>query len=135
VSASILTRQKQTDVSWDVQASNVHVIDPAIVPEAPMAPRPVRDIGLALFFGLGAALAAAFLRDYLDTSVGRPSDVRRLGVPLLGVIPETSASHSLLLRANGNRNGNRKEAFAEGYRVLRTALHSPADEGSGQVLL
>lgn len=131
VSASILTRQKQTDVSRDVQASNVHVIDPAIVPEAPMAPRPVRDIGLALFFGLGAALAAAFLRDYLDTSVGRPSDVRRLGVPLLGVIPETSASQSLLLRANGHR----KEAFAEGYRVLRTALHSPPDEGSGQVLL
>jgi succinoglycan biosynthesis transport protein ExoP len=131
VSTSILTRQKQSDVSRDVQASNVHVIDPAVVPDAPVAPRPVRDLGLALVLGLGCAVAAAFLRDYLDTSVGQPSDVRRLGVPLLGVIPETGAGKSLLLLTNGQR----KEAFAEGYRVLRTALHSPSEEGHGQVLL
>jgi capsular exopolysaccharide synthesis family protein len=130
VSASILTRQKQTDVSRDVQASNVHVIDPAIVPEEPVAPRPVRDVGLALLLGFGCAIAAAFLRDYLDTSVGRPIDVRRLGVPLLGVIPETSTGKEKLLLTNGHR----KEAFAEGYRVLRTALHSTAADG-GQVLL
>jgi capsular exopolysaccharide synthesis family protein len=131
VSASILTRQKQTDVSRDVQVSNIHVIDPATVPEKPVSPRPVRDLGLALVLGLGGGIALAFLRDYLDTSVGKPADVRRLGVPLLGVIPETTAGKSLLLAANGQR----KEAFAEGYRVLRTALQAPAEDGRGQVLL
>jgi polysaccharide biosynthesis transport protein len=131
VSASILTRQKQTDVSRDVQASNVHVIDPAVVPETPVTPRPVRDVGLAVCLGLGFAFAAAFLRDYLDTSVGQPSDVRRLGVPLLGVIPETGAGESVLLLSNGQG----KDAFAEGYRVLRTALRSPTNEEGGQVLL
>jgi capsular exopolysaccharide synthesis family protein len=131
VSSSILTRQKQADVSRDVQASNVHVIDPAIVPESAIDPRPLRDLGLALFLGLGVGVMAAFARDYLDTSVGKPSDVRRLGVPLLGVIPETNGGKSLLLLANGQR----REAFAEGYRVLRTALHAQGQEGQGQVLL
>jgi capsular exopolysaccharide synthesis family protein len=131
VTASILTRQKQTDVSRDVQVSNVHVIDPAIVPVTPVSPRPVRDLTLALVLGLGGGVALAFLRDHLDTSVGKPADVRRLGVPLLGVIPETSAGQSLLLLSNGHR----KEAFAEGYRVLRTALQGPAQDGRGQVLL
>jgi capsular exopolysaccharide synthesis family protein len=130
VAGGILTRQKQTDVSRDVQASNVHVIDPAVVPEVPVAPRPVRDIALALGLALGCAIAAAFLRDYLDTSVGRPSDVRRLGVPLLGVIPEKAGKRVPLLS-----NGQSKEAFAEGYRVLRTTLKSPIAGEGGQVLL
>src|SRR5262249_30165451 len=73
-----------------------------------------------------------FFRDYLDTSVGRPADVRRLGLPLLGVIPETTGTRKepLVLA-----NGNRKEMFAEGYRILRTSLWDPEDLEGGQVLL
>ncbi len=129
LSENILTRQKQTDVARDLQASNVHVIDPAIVPRTPTTPRPVRDLGLAMLLGLGCALAAAFFRDYLDTSVGRPADVRLLGLPLLGVIPETRAR--LFPALVGERG---RESFAEGYRVLRTALHSREVE-QGQMLL
>jgi succinoglycan biosynthesis transport protein ExoP len=128
---NINTRQKQTDVARDVQASNIHVIDPAIVPAKPMRPQPVRDIGLSILLGLGCAIAAAFLRDYFDSSVGRPSDVRRLGLPLLGVIPETRARRTPLVVTNGHR----KEPFAEGYRVLRTALDPVTAEDPGQVLL
>ncbi len=128
---SVMARQKQTDVARDVKASNIHVIDPAVLPESPVRPRPVRDIGLAVLLGLVAAVAAAFFRDYLDTSVGRPSDVRQLGLPLLGVIPETAGKRALLVAGNGHG----KEPFFEGYRVLRTALNPPRGDGQGQVLL
>jgi capsular exopolysaccharide synthesis family protein len=130
LSDSLMARQKQTDVARDIQASNIHVIDPAIAPHEPVRPRPARDLGLAFLFGLGCAVAAAFIRDYLDTSVGRPSDVRRLGLPLLGVIPETHPRNTPLIGGNGHR----KEPFAEGYRVLRTSLVDPVI-GRGQVLL
>jgi capsular exopolysaccharide synthesis family protein len=130
LSDSLVTRQKQTDVARDLQASNIHVIDPAIAPHEPVRPRPVRDLTLAFLLGLACAVAAAFFRDYLDTSVGRPSDVRRLGLPLLGVIPETNPRRTPLIGGN-----DRKEPFAEGYRVLRTSLQDPVEIGRGQVLL
>lgn len=129
LSDQLTARQKQTDVVREIRASNVHVVDPAVVPHDPVRPRPARDLALTLLLGLVCAIAAAFVRDYLDTSVGRPRDVRRLGLPLLGVIPETTArSNPLVAR------GQRREAFAEGYRVLRASLQAPQD-GHGQVLM
>ena len=127
----LVARQKQTDVARDIRASNIHVVDPAVVPHDPVKPRPVRDVGLAVLLGLVCAVAAAFVRDYLDTSVGRPRDVRRLGLPLLGVIPESSARKTPLIAARTQR----REAFAEGYRVLRASLQAPENVGRGQVLL
>jgi capsular exopolysaccharide synthesis family protein len=125
----LLARQKQTDVARDVRASNVHVIDAASAPALPVHPRPVRDLGLTVALALTLATAVAFFRDYLDTSVGRPSDVRRLGLPVLGIIPDTPARSPLLVPG-----APRKEPFAEGYRALRTTLDPPADT-EGQVLL
>jgi len=131
LSDSLLARQKQTDVARDVKASNIHVIDPATTPRSPIRPRPVRDLGLALVLGLGCGVGAAFFRDYLDTSVGRPSDVRQLGLPLLGVIPESNQRRTPLVLGNGHA----KEPFSEGYRVLRTAIAPPRPEGQGQIVL
>jgi polysaccharide biosynthesis transport protein len=131
LSESVLTRQKQTDASQNVPASNVHVIDAAVVPRSPIRPRPRRDFALALLLGLGTAVVAAFLRDYFDSSVSVPSDVRRLGLPVLGVIAEGS-------RRNGPPllTGPRKEQpFDESYRVLRTALDPLDGGGHGQLLL
>ena len=129
MSENILARQKQTDASRNLPASNVHIVDPAPVPRSPIRPRPRRDIALAVAVGLGCAIVAAFLRDYLDSSVSVPSDVRRLGLPLLGVIADGGRRGVPLL------NGARKEMFGESYRVLRTALDPPGEPGSGQLLL
>lgn len=117
LSDSVLARQKQTDVARNVKASNIHVIDPALTPAEPIRPRPLRDLALAVLLGLGAGVAAAFFRDYLDTSVARPADVRYLGLPLLGVIPEVLSKRVPLVMG-----GRGQEAVFEGYRVLRAAL-------------
>jgi capsular exopolysaccharide synthesis family protein len=132
LSENAITRQKQTDASQNVPASNVHIIDAAAVPRGPERPRPVRDVALAVFFGLGAAVAVAFLRDYLDRSVSVPSDAKRLGLPVLGVIEEKSGRRGTPLLVTGSA---RRETFGEAYRVLRTAIETPADLGHGQLLL
>ncbi|MET0554920.1 MAG: polysaccharide biosynthesis tyrosine autokinase [Vicinamibacteria bacterium] len=128
LSESLLTRQKQTEVGREVRASNVHVIDAAVVPRSAIRPRPLRDLVLTAFLAIAGALAVAFVRDYFDGSVGKPSDVQLLGQSLLGVIPEAPRRRGRLT------NGDGQEAFSEGYRVLRTAL--PIDDlDGGQVLL
>ncbi len=130
LAGQLVARQKQTDVAREIRASNIPVVDPAIIPPDPVKPRPLRDMALALALGLLCAVASAFAGDYLDTSVGRPRDVRRLGLPLLGVIPEAAARASQLVAGRGQR----REPFAEGYRLLRASLQSP-EAGQGQVLL
>lgn len=133
VSDSLVQRQKQSDVVRDVKASTIHIIDPAVTPSTPIRPQPRRDLILAVLLGLGCAVAAAFLGDYLDTSVGRPGDIRSLGLPVLGVIPETRMRGGAPILLSARRVD---EPFQEGYRVLRTALQ-PAELGdeAGQVLV
>lgn len=132
VNDNVLVRQKQTDVVRDAPVSSVHVIDPAVVPRSPIRPRPVRDMALTVLAALVCAIGAAFLFDYLDTSIRNPSDLRALGLPLLGVIPETASRRRrppVVTLPKG------KEAFVEGYRVLRTSLAPEADVDRGQVLM
>jgi capsular exopolysaccharide synthesis family protein len=132
LSQNVDVREKQTDVARDVQAQNIHIIDQAVIPQFTSRPKPIRDTALAALLGILLGVGAAFFRDYLDTTIGKPSDVRVLGLPLLGVIPETPGKGSQLLSTNGSR----KEPFAEGYRVLRTAIHTPiAGQKPGEVLL
>ncbi|HVQ31857.1 MAG TPA: polysaccharide biosynthesis tyrosine autokinase, partial [Vicinamibacteria bacterium] len=133
LSDNVMARQKQTDVSRNVKASNIHIIDPALTPIQPIRPRPLRDLALSVVLGLALAIVAAFFRDYLDTSVARPADVRHLGLPLLGVIPETTGRRTPLVMG-----GRGHEPGFEGYRVLRAALQPVArtnDTVDAQVLV
>lgn len=131
VSENILDRQKETDAARDVQVPNIHVVDAASVPLVPAQPRPPRDIALSLLAGCAAGVLAAFFRDYMDTAIGKPGDVKRLGIPLLAVVPEGRKRKGPLLVSNRQR----REPFGEGYRVLRTALCPGKPGTSAQLLL
>jgi capsular exopolysaccharide synthesis family protein len=61
---------------------------PAQVPGAPTSPRTRVNVALGLLLGLGAGVAAALLRERLNTAVRSPGSLVELaGAPLLGVVP------------------------------------------------
>ena len=89
---------------------------------------------MGLLLGLAAGLGLALFLDYLDNTLKTPDDVQtHLGVPLLAVIPEMrgddSTDHTLL------RPGAMQGPFAEGYRVLRTALSYSWPEPGPRIVL
>src|SRR5262245_37678420 len=47
-------------------AEPVSIVSPAEVPDSRISPKPVRDVGIALFLGLLIGVAAAFIRESLD---------------------------------------------------------------------
>ena len=103
------------------RTSGATLIDAATPPGAPFEPNPTRTVMLALVVGMLLGLGAAFLVDYLDTSLQDEDDlVRASGFPNLATIP--------LLR--GRKEGTphvitREEPFspsAEAYRHLRTSV-------------
>jgi capsular exopolysaccharide synthesis family protein len=106
----------------NVDASNrLAVVQPAVAPDSPIAPRPLLNATLAATLAFLVVSVIAFLVEYLDDAIKDPDEVREaLGLPTLGSIERM-------------RGGNdRPEMYrlvtilyprspaAEAYRTLRT---------------
>jgi capsular exopolysaccharide synthesis family protein len=120
VMTSLMSRHKQTDVAQELKASNIRIVDPAVVPKNPVRPRYFVDLSSGVIFGLVLAVAVALLLEYLDNTLKSPEDVRNhLAAPLLSVIPEADPQGKTRLLVDPTQHG----PFVEGYRLLRTALN------------
>ena len=113
-------RLKEAEVSEASEVAGVSVVDPAIVPTAPLGGRRFFNLlfGVALSFLCGGLVALA--RESADTRVrSREELVRLTELPLLASIPRMRLT-----------NGFRREAAGriEGRLVLRHAPRSPAAE-------
>ena len=60
---------------------NFRVLVPATVPEAPIAPKPLRSAILGFGVGLFAGIGLAFLLEQFDTRVRRPDEVAARAAP------------------------------------------------------
>jgi capsular exopolysaccharide synthesis family protein len=95
------------------------IVDPASLPTTPVSPQPVRNIGLAVLVGLLLGVAAAFVRELLDTSIKGSEDIGEVTeVPVLGRIQFDSGVSKQPLLSDLTSTSPRVEAF----RILRTNL-------------
>ena len=114
---SLLQREKELRVVSNSRANNVRLLDRAEVPGAPFTPNTRRAWLMAVLFGLGFGIAAAFAIDYLDDTVKTPEDVTwRLHLNFLGLVPKVHGERHPLL------SGPVPHDFGEAFRALRTAL-------------
>lgn len=97
----------------------VSVVKPAEPPGAPSSPSPVTNLALGLIGGIGLGIAAAVLRDALDSSIRTTDDAEAVAqAPLLANIPyDSDASRPL-----GSRQGKARSHREEAIRRLRTNL-------------
>lgn len=85
---ALLQRYKEIGVAGTVGASNIAIVEPAIVPESPSSPKMLINIALAFVVGLALAAATAFCLEQIDEGVREASQVEMLlKLPLLGVSP------------------------------------------------
>jgi succinoglycan biosynthesis transport protein ExoP len=84
----IAQRQKELDLTALMKGNNVRVLERAVAPGAPVSPRPMQNLMIALLAGLAIGIALAFLVETLDNTLKSQLDVEAfLGVPVLGLIP------------------------------------------------
>ena len=114
---SLLLRQKELQVIANSPANNVQLIDRAQVPSAPFTPNTRRDWGVAILFGLALSVGLVVVVEHFDDTLKTPDDIsRRLGIPLLGLVPAVRGS------CDPVKSGSAPRDFGEAFRSLRTAV-------------
>lgn len=126
----VLNKAQELKVVKEGEIGNVRVLDAAIVPLKPVAPRKAAVLALALLAGLGLGVVAAFGRRALEEGVEDPDAIERaLGIGVHASVPHSSS------QAQAEEDGRRdqhaapllaaadpKDLAIESLRSLRTSL-------------
>lgn len=135
---ALLKRIKETEVSKQLETTNIRIIDLAQVPGGPFSPNRQRDVsrGIMLGFFLGAVLA--FILEYLDSTVKTAGDIETyVRLPFLGYVPsakrEAKTTKDIDLLSHNIPNSR----IAEAYRSIRTSIifSSPEDKPLKTILI
>ena len=127
----LLQRYKEVGVTGGVTANNISIVDLAAPPQKPSKPNMLLNMALAALLGLGLGVLAALILEALDETLATPDDVeKKLGVPVLGVIPFLEKGETPLDALADIRSG-----FSEAYYSLRTALQFSTPDGAPASLL
>jgi capsular exopolysaccharide synthesis family protein len=85
-----IVQSLKTELSGQLRANNVRIIDLPTLPEHPIRPRRMVVLALGMIGGLALGVFTALMIELLDQTVRTHDDVeRRLGLPFLGLIPYT----------------------------------------------
>jgi capsular polysaccharide biosynthesis protein len=85
--------EQVSNVSSSTNSITATVWEPAVTPNEPVSPNPVRNALLALALGLMLGVGLAFLLEYLDDTWRSAEEVEQIsGVPTLGAIPEVKVA-------------------------------------------
>lgn len=127
----LLQRYKEVGVTGGVTANNISIVDLAKPPRKPSKPDLLLNMALAALLGLGLGVLAALVLEALDETVATPDDVeKKLGVPVLGVVPLLDKGETTSDALADIRSG-----FSEAYYSLRTALQFSTADGAPSSLL
>lgn len=117
---ALLQRAKEAEVSSEITATNVRVVDPAEVPRSPAYPRKAMILVLALLLGVPLAAGIAIAHDYVDDRIDSPGEISsRLGVRVLGyspLVPRRLAASVPFVSEQVS------PIFAEAFRAIRANL-------------
>jgi polysaccharide biosynthesis transport protein len=127
----LLQRFKEVDVASGVGSNNIFIVEQADAPSAPSSPRLGRAFLLLAALGLGGGLAAAFLLERFDDTIGSVEEVEQAtGLPTLGVIPKVGNETTVEAEV-----ADAHSTTAEAYRSLCTALQFSTETGLPRTLL
>jgi len=128
-------RIKELNVTEDVGALNISILEVARPADKPSKPQKARYMAISLFLGLMLGGGLALLRDWMDQRLHSAEEISAiLGVPTLGVVPSMSRKLSVVMRGK-ILDLESTSSFAEAYRTIRTAVFFSVPKGEAKTVL
>ena len=119
---SLLQSVNQISLQASVLNNNLTVLDAAIVPTAPIAPRTRLNLAIGAMIGMMLGIGSAFFLDYLDNTIKSSDDIEQiLRLNLLSVIPRYRETTG--------------HAVREAYQTLRTSVLFSSKARQNRILL
>jgi len=128
-------RIKEINVTEDVGALNINILEVARPSDKPSSPRKDRYMAVALFLGLMLGCGLALLRAWVDQRLRTAEEISIvLGVPVLGIVPSMSRRQGIVARGQKVYRDPNSRA-AEAYRTIRTAVFFGVPKGEAKTIL
>jgi tyrosine-protein kinase Etk/Wzc len=140
----LLNRVQELAVQKAGTGGNVHLVDAALRPGAPVKPKKALILSAAAMLGLIAGTGFVFMRRSLKKGIEDPERVERsAGLPLYGLVPASQEAERLDNAYMRARKGARpilalarpNDACIESLRSLRTSLQFALAEANNGVLV
>jgi polysaccharide biosynthesis transport protein len=104
-------------------STHARIIDPALVPKAPVYANAIKITGIGALLGFVAGLATAMLSAFRDNTLKDPRDIEdNLQVPMLATIPLTRSHRRKKVSLDRMFADQPSSPFAEAMRTLRTGV-------------
>ncbi len=125
----LLSKLEETKISEAREVGEAKIIDYAVPPLSPISPKKKQNAILGAILGMILGIGAAFVIEYLDTSIRDPKDIEFLtDLPVLASIPVIKIQKNLSdneiskIEARFITHFNPRSSISEAYRILRTNL-------------
>jgi tyrosine-protein kinase Etk/Wzc len=76
----------EASIAEQSQFGYLDIVDRAVASNTPISPRVMSNLLMGLIFGLGLGVGVVLFRDYIDSRIQKPEDLKNIGLPPLGVI-------------------------------------------------
>lgn len=124
-------RAKETQITENLSANNILLIEKAQRPEFHVKPKRRVNIALGMLLGIIGGVGLAFFLEYLDNTIKTQQDIENItDIPFLGIIPTFMAEDGDVTKGELFTHYYPKSSITESCRAIRTNIlySSPGKE-------
>lgn len=118
------TKLEETRISVASEAGTIRIIDKAIKPTFRVSPNHLKNILIGIIIGIMLGVGFLFSKEYFDDTIRSVDYIERMGLILLGVIPEVGQAYirKTTNRTSENRLSNLKNLIGDPIRRANVNL-------------
>ena len=127
----LLQKREENAITLAATANNAKIIDAAIPDEAPVAPKKMMILLVALILGIGLPVVVIYLINLIQVTIEGRADVEKLTtLPVIGDIPVADEIEGSIAVFE-----NKNNLMSETFRGIRTNLQFLLEEGQKVVMV